>query len=153
MYETSARFFFFFQMKCSFRQTSPGASLNFSVLLPMWLLLICHGFVHVMRLWPAHILKPLLIWSKLHFSDSYFVFFFFFFEFFPQTFRSGLHIYIYISFPLIKKMVWERWWVMPSVFFLRHSDIKEAKLAGGNPLFSSPGLFLDSAVPGTAAWS
>lgn len=35
--------------------------------------------------------------------------------------------------------------------FFRHSDIKEEKLVGGNPLFSSPGLFLDSAVPGTAA--
>lgn len=52
-----------FPMKCSFPlRGSSGASLNstqihFSVLLPIRLLLICHGFVHVMRLWPTHILN------------------------------------------------------------------------------------------------
>ncbi len=65
-----------FQMKCSFPQTSPGASLNwihFSVLLPIWLLLICHGFVHVMRLWPAHNLN-LSSFEVSCTPDSYFFF-------------------------------------------------------------------------------
>lgn len=92
-YETSRNWDAFFrykepcptlQMKRSFPPKSSGAPLNpteilFLVFLPIWLLLICHEFVHVMRRWPAHISNLFPLWSQRLSSDSYYIFFFFIF--------------------------------------------------------------------------